>query len=256
MKIKVLGAHNTESRKTRNTCLLVDGILALDAGGLTSSLSFRDQMKIKAVLLTHGHYDHIRDIPALAMNCCLRGKSIDIYTHQAALDNLKLYLLNGVVYPEFHKVPAANPTLKMHLVEPCLPVQIEGYTVLAATVTHALPSVGYQVTSSEGRSIFYTGDTGASLDEVWKQVSPHVLFVELTGANRWEEAMKHSGHLTPRLLQQELARFREIKGYLPEVCAVHLNPEGESEITAEISAVESSLGISIGLAREGMRVEV
>ncbi len=54
MKIKVLGAHNTESRNTKYMSLLVDDVLALDAGGLTSSLSFRSQMKIKAVLLTHG----------------------------------------------------------------------------------------------------------------------------------------------------------------------------------------------------------
>ncbi len=40
MNIRVLGAHNTESRTTRYMSLLVDGILALDAGGLTSSLSF------------------------------------------------------------------------------------------------------------------------------------------------------------------------------------------------------------------------
>ena len=43
MKIKVLGAHNTESLNTRYMSLLVDDILAIDAGCLTSTLTFEEQ---------------------------------------------------------------------------------------------------------------------------------------------------------------------------------------------------------------------
>ena len=91
MKIKILGAHNTESLNTKYMCLLVDDSLVLDAGGLTSSLSFQDQLKVSALFITHSHYDHIRDIPAFAMNLFLRESSADLYTHQAAFDNLARY---------------------------------------------------------------------------------------------------------------------------------------------------------------------
>ena len=37
-----------------------------------------------------------------------------------------------------------------------------------------------------------------------------------------------TGHLTPELLKQELVTFRELKGYLPEVVAVHMNPAFET----------------------------
>ena len=47
MDIKLLGTHNTESRDTRLVSLLIDGVLAIDAGALTSSLSFEDQLKLK-----------------------------------------------------------------------------------------------------------------------------------------------------------------------------------------------------------------
>ena len=57
MKIQILGAHNIETRETRLTSLLVDGILALDAGSLSSGLSIEDQCEVKAVLLTHRHFD-------------------------------------------------------------------------------------------------------------------------------------------------------------------------------------------------------
>ena len=256
MKIKVLGAHNTESRNTRYMSLLVDDILVLDAGGLTSSLSFRDQMKIKAVFLTHAHYDHIRDIPAFAMNLYLRKKSVDIYTHLAVYDNLVRYFLNDDLYPKFQEKPAGSPTLRMHIIEAYGETAVEGYKILPARVNHKIPTLGYQVTSPDGKSIFYTGDTGPNLSAIWERISPQVLFIELTASNRWEESMKDSGHLTPRLLQQELTVFRDKKGYLPEVVCVHLNPAGESEIQSEISGVANALGTPIQLAYEGMQVQI
>jgi ribonuclease BN (tRNA processing enzyme) len=80
MKIRFLGAHNCETKDTRMVSLLVDDILAIDAGGLTASLSLTAQYRIEAVLLTHQHYDHVRDIPTLAMNLFLAGASTTIYS--------------------------------------------------------------------------------------------------------------------------------------------------------------------------------
>ena len=256
MKIKVLGAHNTESRHTKCTGLLVDDILALDAGGLTSTLSFRDQIKIRAILLTHGHYDHIRDIPAFAMNLFLRKYSVDIYTHQAAADNLLRYFLDGAIYPEFHKRPEGAPTLRINIIKEFEGSKILDYSIFPAPVAHALPGLGYQITSSDGKSIFYTGDTGPGLSRTWEQVSPQILFIELTAPNRWKEAMKNNGHMTPGLLQQELLGFCQVKGYLPRVICVHINPVNEKEIQSEILSVSDSLGIPIELAHEGMLIEV
>ncbi len=73
MKIRFLGAHNLVTNTTRTMTLLVDGVIALDAGCLASALSFKAQRQIHSVLLTHAHYDHTRDIPAFAMNLFLGG---------------------------------------------------------------------------------------------------------------------------------------------------------------------------------------
>ena len=123
-------------------------------------------------------------------------------------------------------------------------------------MTHALPCVGYQITSQDGKIIFYTGDTGPGLSQVWERISPQCLIIELTAANRWKESMRKNGHLTPSLLQEELIHFHQIKGYLPRVICVHVNPENENEIKSEIPAINDALGISIQLAYEGMLVEV
>ena len=50
--------------------------------------------------------------------------------------------------------------------------------------------------------------------------------------------------------------IREIKGYLPQVMLVHMNPRQEKEIGAEIAESASALNCSITLAREGMLVSL
>jgi ribonuclease BN (tRNA processing enzyme) len=256
MKIRVLGAHNTESRETRNITLLVDDILALDAGGLTSSLSFEDQLKLKAVLLTHHHYDHVRDIPALAMNFFLRSRQIDVYSHQVVFDNLAKHFLNGTIYPEYHEKPPGYPILRFQLLEPWKEVAILGYRVKPVLMNHSQPSMGYQVMSPDHKSIFYSGDTGIGLIEVWKQIKPQLLFIEVTGPDKWENSMIEHKHMTPHLLKMELDIFREINRYLPRIYILHTNPASEKEISAELAGVAASLQADILVSYEGMQVEI
>ena len=256
MNIQFLGAHNCESQSTKYTCLLIDNVLAIDAGGLTSSLSFQEQQKLKAILLTHQHYDHIRDIPALGMNLLLHHATINIYATQPVYDALTTHLLNNELYPNFLKRPEQNPTIKFTIIEPYRVEHIEGYSILATEVNHSVPTIGYQVTSPEGKTIFYTSDTGPSLADCWKYVSPQLLIIEVTASNRFEEFAKQSGHLTPNLLKQELVTFQQLKGYLPRVVAVHMSPNVEKEIEAEIAVVAKELNNSINLAHEGMQLHL
>ena len=65
-----------------------------------------------------------------------------------------------------------------------------------------------------------------------------------------------SGHLTPALLQEELAGFQKQKGYLPRIVLIHMNPLDEDEIKKEINAVEKALDIKIQLGYEGMQLEL
>ena len=256
MNIRFLGAHNCESERTKLISLLIDDILAIDAGAFTSSLSFEAQQKIKALLLTHQHYDHVRDIPALAMNLFLRGASITIYSIPAVHEIVTTHLLDGEIYPSLHQRPSPNPILKFNIIEPLKPELIEGYSVLAVPVSHRVPAVGYQVTSPDGKIVFHTGDTGPGLAECWRQVSPQLLIIEVTAPDRYKEAAVKAGHLSPSLLKEELISFREIKGYLPRVVTVHMNPPLEKEIAAEVRTIEKELGCSITVGCEGMELKL
>ena len=256
MRVRFLGAHNTESRTTRHTCLLIDDCLALDAGGLTSQLSFRRQTQLKAVLLTHGHYDHIRDVGALAMNLYLRQRSIDIFSTQPVFNTLKTNFLNGETYPNFFERPPEKPTIRFTVMAPFQTVQIGDYVVEAVPMNHSVPTVGYRISGPGGATVFYTGDTGPGLYESWRHVSPHLLVIEVTASNRFNEFANTHGHLTPDLLKQELTTFRQLKGYLPDVAVVHTSPSIESEIAGQLETVAEDLDANIFRAREGREIDI
>ncbi len=256
MIIKLLGAHNCESQNTKLVSLLVDDRLALDAGGLTSSLSFSEQQRLQAVLLTHQHYDHIRDIPAVAMNFFLAGATINIYSILPVYDILAKRVLDGALYPNFMAWPERSPAINFTVIEPHKIEQVRGYNLLAVPVNHSVPTVGYQITSTDGKVVFYTGDTGPGLAECWKEISPQLLIAEVTAPDKYEKSARESGHLTPSLLKQELVNFLELKGYLPRVVTVHMNPPLEEEIRSEIAVVAEELGVSITLGYEGMQLSL
>ncbi len=256
MKIKLLGAHNCETASTRLMSILVDDTFALDAGSLTGGLSLDAQKALSAVLLSHQHYDHIRDIPALGMNLYLAKTSIDIYGLLAVQPALER-IMDGDLYPAFLARPETKPTLNFKLLEPFKVIKIGRYEVLPVPVKHAVPAVGFQVSQPPSiKRFFYTADTGPELHHAWRHISPQLLITEVTGSNRFEQFGQESGHLTPALLKEELLAFREQKGYIPDIVTVHMSPGLETEIKGQLDEIAGELGINITPGYEGMELEI
>ena len=257
MKVQILGAHGLESERARFMSILVDGVLALDTGSLASSLSLPAQEKIKAVLLTHSHVDHIVGLASLSMHAFLIGSTMEVYAIKDTIDALSLHVFNNVIHPDFAKMPSSEkPALRFHLLETYKPQIIDGYTILAFPVHHTTPAVGYQVASDQGKSIFYSGDTGPGLSPNWEHIHPDLLILDCGASNKLSAEALRVGHMTPALLKPELVEFRNQTGYLPPVILVHMAPPLESEIREEAAKLARELDARIDLGYEGMEIEV
>ena len=185
MEIQILGAHQLELKGTRLTSLLIDGTLVIDAGGLTSALSLTEQKKITTVLLTHHHFDHTRDLVTLAANAAYYWQGqLKVYALSYTIDVVTSCLLDGKIYSNFLEYPSKEkPTLILEAIEPYSGKNIAGYDVLALPVKHSVPAIGYQITSSDGKSLFYTGDTTVGISDCWQHISPQLLIIEAAGPN-------------------------------------------------------------------------
>ena len=253
MIIRFLGTHNAESKNTRLVSFLIDDVIAVDAGSLVSELTFSEQEKIRAILLSHGHYDHIKGVPAFAFNNS--DRTTKVIATQKTLDILSSHLIDGVVYPEFTSEASflRKAILKLVPLEPFKPRNVEGYKVRAVPVQHNLDGVGFEITS-ENRTLFYTGDTGPGLSSVWGNISPQLIITDLTWPDSLASAAKDAGHLCPEMLKEELIEFRRMNDYLPRVTAIHVSPQHEPEIEREVREIAESLGISIDIAHEGEKL--
>ena len=272
MELSILGAHDLESKNAHPTCLLIDERLAIDAGGLASSLTLSQQQKIKAVLLTHHHLDHTRDLPTLGFNVILWQGQVTVHALPQTFDVIIPCLLDGRIYVDLLKNPtlvlkgSMNPQpvspvqdrspLKLREIEPYKKETIEGYEVLPVPVNHSVPSVGYLVTSAAGNSLFYTGDTGPGLYDCWSHINPQLIIIEATAPSKFTEELAKSGHLSPQSVKEELNQFRKIKGYLPRVIVIHRALPYEQQIKEEIEQVAIELNADIGLGYEGMTISI
>jgi cAMP phosphodiesterase len=253
MEIHILGAHSTEAGGLRLVSFLIDGVLVLDAGGLTSSLSLSEQQQVRAILLTHHHFDHTRDLVTFGANGATFPQSVDVYALNQTIDVVISCLLDGKMYADFSKWPSKEkPFLQLRVIEPLQRYNIQGYEVLPVPLQHTVPSVGYQVTSKDGKSLFYTGDTGPGLETCWQYISPQLLMIEVSGINKSQDFLKSVGHLSAGLLKEELIQFRHIKGYIPRVVVIHIPSQFQNEVEQEVKEVARELGIGIDMGYEGM----
>ncbi len=234
MKIKVLGCNGGQLPGYFPVSFFINDHLILDAGSITSHLSLKDQHKIREILITHGHLDHVKDICFLADNLFLSGsyRTISLYSSEAILLDIKKNILNGIIWPDMTKSSFQQaPLYSLRSIKKTL--SLEDLSIEATDVTHSHAALGYVISDKKGTVVF-SGDTGAT-DELWEKVN-HIknvkaIFLECSFPTALSDIAWKSRHLSTQSVVRELRKIKNIK--IP-IYLYHLKPVYFNKIQSEI----------------------
>ncbi len=260
MKIRVLGCHGSDSLlepgagapACRACGFLVDETILVDAGTIGAALTFSEQKRIRYILISHLHFDHIQGLPTLADSLFDDpARPVVLVSIPEVLKGLHTHIFNGHVYPDFTQLPnRERPVFQFLPVEPCRPVEIGKFRVTAVPVNHQVPTVGFLI--DDGVSgMLYSGDTYETA-ELWRLAREmptlKAAFIEASFPNAMGEVAKISQHLTPTLFAEE---FRKIGRPDLAVYPYHLKPRFRDTLRRELQ----DLGISkLEMLEEGLEV--
>ncbi len=236
MKIRVLGASGSEVKGRYLTGFFIDRTLLLDPGSATAILTLDEQAGIENILLSHGHLDHVRDIPFLADNRLISGgkRPLTVWGLQETIDALRRHIFNEVLWPDFTRIPSEeHPLLVFNPLEPMVETGIGGFSVLPVPVAHSLPAAGFIISAGDVK-VGYSGDTG-STDLFWEEVKNQRVkdvIVEVSFPDRLRDVAVRSGHYCPVLLKGDMKRhgLEEIRCYI-----THMKPQFIDDIRRELS---------------------
>lgn len=235
MDLRVVGCHGGESAKHRTSAFVLDGKLAIDAGSLTSGLSLRDQYRLEACLVSHSHLDHIRDLATIADNRVQKGcEPLVVAGTKPTLDVLAKHFFNGVVWPDFSRIPSAKrPGIRYLALKAGTRTNVAGYMVRPIPVTHTIDCSAFVIESKHG-AVAYSGDTGPT-DQLWRTLNKtpdlRALLMEVSFPNAEQKLATVSGHHTPQTLSVDLGKFDKHKE-LP-VLLYHIKPAFQRQVERE-----------------------
>ena len=219
------------------TSFLIDGETALDAGALTEALPLAAQRRIRRIVLTHAHFDHIASLPFLIENLYGNRTPLEILAPAPVIKALSRHVFNDVTWPDFTRLPSRRrPAVVLRKVAVGKPFSAGGVRFTALPVDHVVPAYGYLV-GKPGRRVLFSGDTMPTR-RIWAAARTvrdlKAIFLEVSFSDGQAAVAKASCHLTPRLLPGELAKAPpRVPVYL-----YHMKPPSLSRIRREVAALE------------------
>jgi|ERR1051325_3087701 ribonuclease BN (tRNA processing enzyme) len=213
MRLKVLGAYGASDAEHNLTGYLLDDWFAVDAGTLTSKLSYAQQARIQAVFITHSHADHIRDLPHLINNRFSQSSGpLTVFAARDVLDLLVKNVFNGLVWPDFSTLIApltGKPAVQYRPMQPGKRVQFGDIGLTAVAVEHGIPASGV-IVELGGQAITFTGDTGPTT-EIWKRTNKTnnvvAVVTEASFPNDQQALADETAHLSPQTFGNELKKI-------------------------------------------------
>lgn len=236
MKVKILGASGAQCRGHDSTSVLVGGRTLIDAGIGAYNLPLSEMEQIGDVLLTHSHLDHT------AMLCLIAesragapdGPGLLVHSLSETADAVRKGFLNGAIWPDFEKIDiGGTPLMSFAPFEPFREIEAGGLRVTPFPVGHVVPTVGFCLHGDREKFVFI-----ADICELPAESAEFLsglknigrMTVEVSYPEGMEDLARASGHLTPLLLEDVLAKMPSGK----EILYCHVKPRWRDDIDAQI----------------------
>jgi ribonuclease BN (tRNA processing enzyme) len=251
VKFRVLGCSGGQLPGYNLSSFLIDDSLLIDAGSTTAALTLAAQQKIRDILVTHIHLDHVMALGTLADN--LYGKCkvpINVWSVRRVIDGLAKSFFNNQVWPDFTRITGPTqrvPVLRLRRLREGNAMKIGAHSITAIGVGHVVPTVAFFI-ESKNKTLLHVGDTGPT-EKVWSFARKHPdlgsLVIETSFPNRLQDVADVSRHLTPQTLLQELDKLA-MKS--PQILITHLKPEFRQEVIRELRKLK---GHPLRVLRDG-----
>jgi len=240
LKIRLLPSRPEADRQTQLlTSFLINDTLAVDAGNLGFALDLQQQERVRHIVLTHTHMDHIALLPIFIDEVFSRlSSAVQVYALPEAIATLRKCVFNDAIWPNFEKIMLVNghgPSLEFLPLQAKVTIKLGGLSVTPIPVNHTIPTVGMLV-EDDHAAVIYSSDTYVTND-LWEVASAtqrlKAIFVDVSYPNELEELAGISRHLTPQSLGSEL---KKLKGDA-EIHCVHIKPVYRDKVIQQLEAL-------------------
>lgn len=244
-QIRVLGCSGALAQGCHTTSFLVGRRLLVDAGTGVGLLTLDEMTAIDDVVLTHCHLDHVAALPLMLDAVgAKRGRPLRVHGLADTLDALRAHVFNGVLWPDFSRLPSADhPFMTFHPLQTGDVLELAGWRVEALPALHTVPAVGYALAPSR-RSAFwvFSGDTAVHVP-FWhriNQLNVQALVIETAFSQREAALADISRHLCPSTLNEAL-QLMDAEARYP-IYITHAKPAEADLILQDIQAWDSASG--------------
>jgi ribonuclease BN (tRNA processing enzyme) len=227
------GPAGPSARQFLTTYLVNDG-LAIDAGALGLLHPVAAQARVRHVIVTHTHIDHVATLPVFLENIYAgAAEAVTVHATAPVLESLQRDLFNDRLWPDFVALSRPEaPFVRLSPLEPGRPVVLGGLRVTPVPVTHVVPTVGLLIDDGTSAALFSsdTAPTHALWDAANAAPRLAAVFLEATFPDEMAALAEVAMHLTPRLFATEVAKLRRPA----DILAVHIKPRYHERVVAEL----------------------
>jgi ribonuclease BN (tRNA processing enzyme) len=216
---------------------LVNDTIAVDAGCIGFYHSPPEQARVRHVLLSHTHMDHLASLPIFVENA-YEGTSqcVTIHASREVLDCCRRDLFNDRLWPDFVELSkSGHPFLKLAPFEAGETIELDGVRVTAVALDHVVPTVAFML-SDDHSTVAVVSDTAPST-AIWERLNaaPNLkaVFLETTFPNELDWLARVSKHLTPALVAGELKKLNRTC----RVIIVHIKARFHEQVVRELQAL-------------------